>query len=149
MSEANDKKRDSQTMVDETRQFWRETARDTVKGSAGFIDETAKQIIGVVGIMEGLYFHAITYANIQGPTLGFWQFFTYLLPLICWLFSLISASLVFFPRRYRININSSEAAKKLHEDTIERKYAFLMLALGLMIIGALFLVFALAVYLAG
>ncbi|MBN1877884.1 MAG: hypothetical protein JXA33_26925, partial [Anaerolineae bacterium] len=54
--------RDPQSVVDETREFWRDLARETVKTSAATIEETAKQIIGITGILEGLYFHAITFA---------------------------------------------------------------------------------------
>src|SRR5512135_1611729 len=96
---------DPQSVVDETRKFWRTTAQDTVKGSAQSIDETAKQIIAVVGILEGLYFHAVTFSTVKGTINTPLTALAYTSPLIFWLFSLVAASLVFFPRAYQINLN--------------------------------------------
>jgi hypothetical protein len=138
---------DPQSIVDETRKFWRPTAQDAVKGSAQSIDETAKQIIAVVGILEGLYFHAIAFSSVKGTISTVLEVLAYLAPLIFWLFSLIAASLVFLPRTYQININSSEAAKRLYEDVVRRKYFFLIFSLAWMVIGSMFLIVALVVYL--
>ena len=90
------KQRDPQSVIDETRAFWREVARETVKNSAATIDETAKQLIGIVGILEGLYFHEITFADLRGKVTDLLPFLAYIAPLIFWLFSLIAAGLVFF-----------------------------------------------------
>jgi hypothetical protein len=138
---------DPQSAVDETYKFWREIARETVKNSATSVEETAKQLITVIGILEGLYFHAITFGDLKGKITELLPLLTYLSPLIFWLFALIAASLVLFPRAYTLNINSSEAAKKLHEEAIPRKYLFLVLSLVWMVIGMLFLIIALWVYL--
>jgi len=138
---------DPQSVVDETYKFWREMARDTVKNSAATIEETAKQLIAVISILEGLYFHAITFGDLRGKITELLPLLTYLSPLIFWLFALIAASLVLFPRTYELNINSSEAAKRLHEDMIPRKYLFLVLSLAWMVIGMIFLIVALWVYL--
>ncbi len=138
---------DPQSVVDETRKFWRATAQDTVKGSAQSIDETAKQIIAVVSILEGLYFHAIAFSSVKGTISTVLEVLAYLAPLIFWLFSLIAASLVFFPRTYQININSSDAAKSLYEDVVRRKYFFLIFSLVWMVIGAMSLIMTLVAYL--
>ena len=47
---------DPQTVVDETRGFWRELARETIKNSAATIDETAKQLITTQGYWRGYIF---------------------------------------------------------------------------------------------
>jgi len=140
---------DPQSVVDETREFWREMARDVVKNSPAAIEETAKQLIGIAGILEGLYFHAIAFTDLRGKVTDFWPLVAYLAPLIFWLFSLMAAGLVFFPRAYRVNINSSEAAKRLHEDVVPRKYLCLVLSLVWLVVGVVFLIVALAFYLRG
>ena len=142
-------KSDPQSVVDETRKFWHSIAQDTIKNSASVIEETARQVIAVVAILEGLYFHAIAYSDLRGQQLGIWSILTYIGPLIFWLFSVVSASLVFFPRLYKLNIISSEAAKALHEDVVHRKYLFLILSLVWIMTGAMILIVALAVYLTG
>ena len=143
------KPRDPQSVVDETREFWRDLACETVKTSAATIEETAKQLIGITGILEGLYFHAITFADLRGKVTGLLPLLAYLAPLIFWTFSLIAAGLVFFPRMYAMNLNSSEAAKAMYEDAVRRKYWCLVFALGWLVVGALGLIVAIGLYLQG
>lgn len=142
-----EKPRDPQSVVDETREFWRELARETVMSSAATIEETAKQLIGITAILEGLYFHAITFADLRGRVTELLPLLAYLTPLVFWTFSLIAAGLVFFPRTYVINLNSSEAAKELYEDAVRRKYWCLEFALGWLVVGAMGITLAVAVYL--
>ncbi len=144
-----DKPRDAQSVTDETRAFWREVARETVKGSTAAIDETAKQLIAITAILEGLYFHAITFADLRGQVTELLPLLAYLAPLIFWTFSLIAAGLVFFPKVYTMNLNSSEAAKTLHEVSVRRKYQCLMLSLVWLVVGAMGLVVALGIYVKG
>lgn len=144
-----DKPRDAQSLKDETRAFWHEVACEMVKGSTAAIDETAKQLIAITAILEGLYFHAITFANLRGQVTALFPLLAYLAPLIFWTFSLIAAGLVFFPKAYTINLNSSEAAKTLHEVVVRRKYQFLMLSLVWLVVGAMGLVVAIGMYLNG
>ena len=140
-------KPDPQTVVDETRKFWHSVAQDTVKSSSATIDETARQIIGIVAILEGLYFHAITFSDLRAQQLNIWDILPYAGPLVFWVFSLISACLVFLPRIYKLNMASSEAAKEVHEDVIRRKHSFLLLSFIWLIIGSAILVIALGDYL--
>ena len=51
-------------------QFWKDTAKGLLGESIKSIEETAKQIIGVAGILEGVYFHAIAYSDIRGQLGG-------------------------------------------------------------------------------
>ena len=43
------------------------------------IDETSKQLVTVAAILEGLYFHAITFSNLRGTVLSIWYLALYLL----------------------------------------------------------------------
>jgi hypothetical protein len=140
---------DPQSSVDEIRKFWQELGRDTIKGSAAVVEESARQIISVVGVMEGLYFHAITFAELRGKVNDLWSIVVYLSPLIFWLFSMLFSALVFLPRVYDLNIISSESAKKMYEDVGQRKHLFLLTSMFWMVIGGIGLIFALAKYLSG
>jgi hypothetical protein len=57
-------------LVAETRAFWREIGKAMVRESLGTLDEMAKQLIGVAGIPEGLYFHAIAFGDLRGQVKG-------------------------------------------------------------------------------
>lgn len=89
--ESKDQPSNPQSVVDETRAFWREVACETVKHSATTIEETAKQLIGIAAILEGLYFHAIAFADLRGQVTELLPLLAYLAPLIFWAFSLMAA----------------------------------------------------------
>jgi len=80
--------------VDPNLKFWKDTAKGLLGESIKSIEETAKQLIAVAGILEGLYFHAIAYSNVRGK-LDSGLFLLYLAPLIFWLGSLFFGLLVF------------------------------------------------------
>src|SRR5689334_17873761 len=96
--------------LDEARAFWRETGRELVKQSIKTIDETARQIIAVAGILVGLYFHAISFSDIRSE-LSDGRIWIYTLPLLFLVLSLMVAFIVFFPEHYRLNILSSTGSK--------------------------------------
>jgi hypothetical protein len=80
--------------------FWKNNAKGLVGESIKAIEEAAKQIIGVTGILEGLYFHAIAYSRVRGKLDGR-SLLIYIAPLCCWLVSLTLALLVFLPAHIR------------------------------------------------
>jgi hypothetical protein len=134
--------------IDEARAFWRETGRELVRDSIKTIDETARQIIAVAGILEGLYFHAITFSDIRG-TLTSGRIVIYTLPLALLVFSLITAFIVFFPERYRINILSSTGSKEAYEDIIRSKLLFMRIAAVLLVLGVACVGVSMVTYLLG
>ena len=129
--------------------FWKDTAKGLLGESIKSIEETAKQIIGVAGILEGLYFHAVAYSDIRGKLGSGWLVPLYLLPLALWLVSLLAALLVFFPRAYASNISSWRESKEAFERIVTWKHAALKVAGGFLVLGALALFAAMGAYLAG
>jgi hypothetical protein len=128
--------------------FWKDTARGLLGDSIKSIEETAKQIIGVTGILEGLYFHAIAYSDVRGELSG-GLLMLYVAPLLCWLVSMCCALLVFFPRTYDSNISSWRESKATFERVVIYKHAWLKAAGILLALGAVSLCAALGAYLAG
>lgn len=129
--------------------FWKDTTRRLLGESIKSIEEAAKQIIGVAGILEGLYFHAIAYSDIRGSLYGFLLVVLYVLPLALWLVSLGCAILVFFPRTYDINISSWRESKAAFERILAHKHDMLKWAGLFLFLGVLFLFVAMGAYLAG
>src|SRR3990170_3015296 len=99
------------------RAFWLEMGQQLVKESSKTLDETARQIIGVAGILEGLYFHAITYSGLRGQPLPGGTLLIYLLPILFFLISLGVALIIFLPARYKMEMRSWEAARLIHQRT--------------------------------
>jgi hypothetical protein len=129
--------------------FWKEIGRGLLGESIKSIEETAKQIIGVAGILEGLYFHAIAYSDVRGKLGSGWLVLLYLTPLALWLGSLCLALLVFFPRAYASNISSWRESKATFERIVAFKHAMLKVAGLFLALGALALFAAMGAYLAG
>jgi hypothetical protein len=99
-----------------------------IRESIGTIDETARQVIAVAGVHEGLYFHAITFGDLRGKVAGGLPLTLYLAPIALLLFSLCAGLLVFFPNPYRLNFQSSEASKLVHERVVASKLLLLRVA---------------------
>ncbi|MBI5634696.1 MAG: hypothetical protein HZA15_14600 [Nitrospirae bacterium] len=130
-------------LLDETRAFWREIGKSMIRESIGTIDEAAKQMLGVISLLEGLYFHAITFSDLRGK-INNDLLIIYLLPIVLLLASLIAALIVFAPDRYRLNFTSAEASKIVYERVIRIKQVafqvaaiFLVLGIGSMLLCAL------------
>ena len=135
-------------LVEETRAFWRDLGKTLIRESIGTIDETARQIVGVAGILEGLYFHAITFGDLRGKVSG-WPLVVYLAPIVLLLFSLIAGLLVFFPDRYRLNFHSSEASHQVYERVVASKLRLLRIAGGCLVLAVVALFGAVWIYLRG
>jgi hypothetical protein len=130
-------------VVAEHNLLWKENARKLVGESITTIEAVAKQIIIVTGLLEGLYFHAITFFDLKGYLSGE-MVWVYLSPIVLWLASLFFAMWTLLPQAQEININSSRSSKETFEDIVARKHLRLMISEALLL--ASFLPFLIAVY---
>ena len=127
--------------------FWRENARKLVGESISTIEEVAKQLIAVNSLLEGIYFHAITFSDVKPAMTSTWIAVIYLSPIFLWLLSLVFAVLTLSPNAYKININSSSASKETFEKIVARKHGMLKVSETFLIISFIALMAALAHYL--
>ena len=51
--------------VTELDEFWLETTRTAVKESISSLEEAAKQLIGAVTLVEGIYFAAVSFSDLH------------------------------------------------------------------------------------
>jgi hypothetical protein len=131
------------------RDFWLERGKGLVKESINTIDETARQIIAIAGILEGLYFHAIAFSDLRGTLKIDWLLGAFLFPILALLLSLIAALMVFFPKRYDLEMRSWEAAKLVYERTLSRKLLMLKIAALFLVLGVAGLLAVMLLYLLG
>ena len=127
--------------------FWRENARKLVGESISTIEEMAKQLIVVNSLLEGIYFHAITFSDVKPVIFSPWIAAIYLAPIILWLMSLVFALLTLLPKAYAININSSRASKETFEKIVAKKHGMLKVSEFFLIISFVGLMLAMAHYL--
>ncbi len=140
---------ESDPLVEETRAFWRETGRTFIRESIGSIDETAKQIAGVAGVLVGLYFNAIAFGDLRGTIDDPILVAVYLAPIALLIVSVTAALWVFFPGRYGLNLLSSEAGKTVYERVLHRKLRALRIASIFLVLAVLAVLVAVFRYLRG
>jgi hypothetical protein len=123
--------------------FWKENAKRLVGESDSIIEDVAKQIIVVTSLLEGLYFHAITFSGLRG-TLSGGMVWVYLAPIVLWLASLFFAMWTLLPEEHEININSTRSSKEAFEKIVSEKHLRLKVAEAFLL--ASFLPLLVAVY---
>ncbi len=111
------------------------------------IDDAAKQLIGLDGLISGIYFGAVTFANIAPAVLNPWSGALLLAPVALWLASLIFGVLTIAPGKYPYNPHSPDDARETYEQIVQTKYRRLQIALWLFVASILALGAALVMYL--
>jgi len=127
--------------------FWRDNAQKLVGESISTIEDVAKQLIAVNSLLEGIYFHAITFSDVKPAIATTWIAVIYFSPIFLWLMSLVFAVLTLSPNAYKININSSSASKETFEEIVSKKHGMLKVSEAFLIISFIALMAALAHYL--
>ncbi len=126
--------------------FWRANAEKLVGESISTIEDVAKQLIAVNSLLEGIYFHAITFSEVK-PVLSGATAAVYLSPIVLWLLSLVFAVLTLSPKAYKININSSRDSKERFKEIVSKKHGMLKVSEGFLIVSFIALMVAVAHYL--
>lgn len=124
--------------------FWKQNAEKLVGESISSMEDSAKQFIAITGLLQGIYFHAITFSDIR-EGLRF-SVLIYTAPLLLWLLSLVFAMLVLFRKKYGININSSRDSKENFEKIVAGKYKFIWISGVFLILSFVALIIAVLHY---
>ena len=125
--------------------FWKKNAEKIVGESVSIVEDTAKQFVTVTGLLQGIYFHAITFSDVKVAE-GY-SVLIYLAPLVLWLLSLIFAVMVLFRKIYRININSTSDSKEKFEEMVKAKYRYIWVSGVFLILSFVALAVAILHYL--
>ena len=138
--------------VTELDEFWLETARTAVRESIASLEEAAKQLIGAVTLVEGIYFAAISFSDlrkvmaVQGTEANL-RIVLFVSPIVLWLVCLFFAVRVFTPKNYRTNLSSPQLAEQLYQDLVSYKHRNLKRAYWALLAGFVPLVVAVVYYL--
>lgn len=125
--------------------FWKQNAEKLVGESISSVEDTAKQFVIITGLLEGIYFHAITFSDVKSMEGS--SVLIYVAPLVLWLISLIFAVMVLVRKKYGININSSRDSKEKFEKILEGKYQLIRISGLFLILSFVALTIALLEYL--
>jgi hypothetical protein len=93
-------------------EFWMTKMREVAGGSIASIEESAKQLITMITVMQGIYAAVLAFSGIKEmPKGSIIVLLLYGLPLFVWLGSLFFALRVFWTREYKYFANSPDSAK--------------------------------------
>ena len=138
--------------ITELDEFWLETARTAVRESIASLEGAAKQLIGAVALVEGIYFAAISFSDlrsvmaVQGTEANL-RIVLFVSPIVLWLICLFFAVRVFTPKTYKTNLSSPELAEKVYREMVGYKHRNLKRAYWALLAGFVPLVVALVYYL--
>jgi hypothetical protein len=138
--------------ITELDEFWLETARTAVRESVASLEEAAKQLIGAVTLVEGIYFAAISFSDlrkvmaVQGTEANL-RIVLFVSPIVLWLVCLFFAVRVFTPKNYETNLSSPQLAEQLYQDLVSYKHRNLKRAYWALLAGFVPLVVAVVYYL--
>jgi hypothetical protein len=127
------------------RQFWRDAIQEIRKNAVKTVDDAAKQLIALVTLLSGLYFHAITFGQIPKGQVGLKILFVG--PLAVWVLCLLVATLVFLPLRFVLSPYDPDEIERVVGRDLIWKYRLLLASLVLLVISLSWLVVAAWVYL--
>ena len=133
-------------------QFWLDTARSSVKESVSSLEEAAKQLIGAVTLVEGIYFAAVSWSDmktimaVQGG-MAWLRILLFISPIVLWLACLFFATRVFTPETYQTNLSSPDLAEQFHRDLVSYKHKNLKRAHKALLAGFAFMLAAVIYYL--
>jgi hypothetical protein len=138
--------------VDELDEFWLETARAAVRESVASLEEAAKQLIGAVTLVEGIYFAAVSWSEMKtimavAGWMAWLRIALFVSPIVLWLACLVYATRVFTPETYQTNLSSPDLAEQFHRDLVKYKHENLKKAHRALLAGFGLMLLAVVAYL--
>ncbi|VVB91889.1 Uncharacterised protein [uncultured archaeon] len=122
--------------------FWKDIILDIAKASISSIEESAKHLIAAASFLEGVYFHAISFADLKivfGSVRYYdyhWQLVSlFSLPILLWFVVLACATLVLTTKTYTVHPEEPEDARRVFEQIASTKQRWLMRGLYILMVS--------------
>lgn len=134
--------------------FWLEAAKGLTSASITSIEEAAKQIIGLVTLLQGFLFAVVTISDLKtklallAGQANFWILLALIiLPIGCWIASLWLSILVFLPETYFVSLSSPDISRETFFEIVQYKHKRLLQAYTALASGFFPLIIAIIIYL--
>ena len=101
--------------------FWLEQGKKLIEGSIPALQDAAKNLITLLGLLNTLYMGILAFTDYTTVSGGFFLKSAYGLPLICWLASLYFVLKVVMTRHRDINPLSPEDIERAYIDIVKTK----------------------------
>lgn len=104
-------------------EFWMQKMRQIAANSIKSVEEAAKQLIGMITVMEGIYAAVLAFSGIkQVPQGNMLATAVYASPIVLWLVALFFALRVFKTQKYDYYSNSPDMSKETFQKIAAFKY---------------------------
>lgn len=136
-----------------TDEFWLNILRQRANNSIQFLEDTAKQYITITSFSQTVYFAAISFSEVKKSLFllpantRFGIIILLIIPLICWIYSLICATRAFAYKLFNTHLQSPRAAKEFYYEVLNHKSKLLQKGFLSLVVGFIFLIVNVVVYL--
>lgn len=124
--------------------FFQEKYREIKSKSPDKHDDLAKSFITTVGMLATIYFGVVTFSKIAERALWFRGFA--MLPILMWLFAVMSALIGLLPGKYPFLEDVPESVKDALEDITKQKYKCVRYCGWLTLVGLAMMMITLVLY---
>ncbi len=124
---------------------WSDLVASAERDSLKAIEDGAKQLVGLNGLISGIYYGALSFAKLPSASLDLWHRLLFIAPVVFWLASLIAAVSVQIPAIY--SHQPDDEPRATFEHIVKTKHRRLVIALWLFVFSVLMLTAALWTYL--
>ena len=122
--------------------FWKNAMLEMAKESISSIEGSAKHLILVASFLEGVYFHALSFADpdilygaAENAALHWLLAILFSAPVLLWLIVLGCAAMVLATRPYTVHPDDPADAKHIFEKIADTKQNWLMRGLRVLIVS--------------
>jgi len=119
--------------------FWKNIILEMAKESISSIEGSARHLIAASAFLEGVYFHAISFAdpNTIFGTADYHKGIVILfsLPILLWFVVLACATMVLITKPFNVHPDEPEDAKRIFEEITNTKQRWLMRGLYLLMVS--------------
>ncbi len=118
------------------------------------LEDIAKNLMVSVGILEGIYFHAISYIDLKivfnnARYIDFhWVLVSiFSIPFLLWFIVLGCSIMVFFNKRYEVNPENPEHSERVYKEILNRKQQWLIRSLYILMVSFVILFINIVIFL--
>jgi hypothetical protein len=122
--------------------FWKNTLLEMVKESISSIEGSAKHLIVAASFLEGVYFHALSFADLKTvfgvvpyATVHWLLVSLFSAPILLWFMVLGCATMTLTTKSYTVHPDDPEDAKRIFEEIADTKQRWLIRGLRLLMVS--------------
>lgn len=116
---------------------WQSLKDTALKDALRSVDDAAKQLTSLSGLISGVYFGVVSFAKTSAGTAQMPNHMLFLIPMALWLGTLLGAVLALVPRAQAYDARTPAEAQELSRRAVLAKQRWLRVSLGCFVVSLL------------